>query len=240
MLQASHRAAGLVRQILTFSRKGAHNRRALQPYLIVKDSLNLLRASLPATIEIVEDINPESGTIWADQTQIHQIVINLCTNALHAMEEETGTLKVTLARRELKAEDVLGHPEVLPGPFIELSVSDTGCGMDQQIQRRIFEPYFTTKETGKGTGLGLSVVLGIVQEYEGMITVESELGKGTTFHVYFPAIIEDVKTPVEAEEVKSSPTGTERILIVDDEIMIVALQRRSQHLRLIPKVLIFS
>ncbi|MCK9296374.1 MAG: ATP-binding protein [Desulfobulbaceae bacterium] len=223
VLQASHRAAGLVRQILTFSRKGAHNRRALQSYLIVKDSLNLLRASLPTTIEIVENINPESGTIWADPTQIHQIIINLCTNALHAMEEETGTLKVTLARRELNAEDVLGHPGVLPGPFIELSVSDTGCGMDQQIQRRIFEPYFTTKETGKGTGLGLSVVLGIVQDYEGMITVESELGKGTTFHVYFPAIIEDAKTPVEAEEVKSLPTGTERILIVDDEIIIVAL-----------------
>jgi signal transduction histidine kinase/ActR/RegA family two-component response regulator len=223
VLQASHRAAGLVRQILTFSRKGAHNRRALQPYLIVKDSLNLLRASLPTTIEIVENINSESGTVWADPTQIHQIIINLCTNALHAMEEETGTLKVTLARRELNAEDVSGHPGVLPGPFIELSVSDTGCGMDQQIQRRIFEPYFTTKETGKGTGLGLSVVLGIVQDYEGMITVESELGKGTTFHVYFPAIIEDVKMSVEAEEVKSLPTGTERILIVDDEIIIVAL-----------------
>jgi len=223
VLQASHRAAGLVRQILTFSRKGAHSRRALQPYLLVKDSLDLIRASLPTTIEIVESINPESGTIWADPTQIHQIIINLCTNALHAMEEETGTLKVTLARRELTAEDVSGHPGVLPGPFIGLSVSDTGCGMDQQTQRRIFEPYFTTKETGKGTGLGLSVVLGIVQDYEGMITVESERGKGTTFHVYFPAIIADVKTPVEAEDVKSLPGGTERILIVDDEIIIVAL-----------------
>ncbi|MEW6520054.1 MAG: ATP-binding protein [Thermodesulfobacteriota bacterium] len=230
VLQASHRAAGLVRQILTFSRKGAHNRRALQPYLLVKDSLDLIRASLPTTIEIVENMNPESGTIWADPTQIHQIIINLCTNALHAMEEETGTLKVTLARQELTAEDVSGHPRVLPGPFIELSVSDTGCGMDQQTQRRIFEPYFTTKETGKGTGLGLSVVLGIVQDYEGIITIESERGKGTTFHVYFPAIIEDVKTPVEAEvksfveaEVKSLPGGTERILIVDDEIIIVAL-----------------
>jgi len=223
VLQASHRAAGLVRQILTFSRKGAHKRKALQPYLIVKDSLNLIRASLPTTIEIIENISPESGTIWADPTQIHQIMINLCTNALHAMEEETGTLKVTLARRELNAEDVSGHPKVLPGPFIELSVSDTGCGMDQQTQRRIFEPFFTTKETGKGTGLGLSVVLGVVQDYEGMITVDSELGKGTTFHVYLPAIIEDVKTPVEAEEVEPLPIGTERILIVDDEIIIVAL-----------------
>ncbi|MBU0968855.1 MAG: response regulator [Proteobacteria bacterium] len=223
VLQASHRAAELVRRILTFSRKGAHKRKALQPYLIVKDSLNLMRASLPTTIEIVENIDSDSGTVWADLTQIHRIIINLCTNALHAMEDETGILKVSLARRELNADDVLGHPKVLPGTFIELSVSDTGCGMDQQTQGRIFEPYFTTKETGQGTGLGLSVVLGVVQDYGGMITVESELGKGTTFHVYFPAMIEEVKTPAEAEEVKVLPIGTESILIVDDEIIIVAL-----------------
>ncbi|MBU4264353.1 MAG: response regulator [Proteobacteria bacterium] len=223
VLQASHRAAELVRQILTFSRKGAYKREPLQPYLTVKEALKLIRASLPTTIEIQENIDPKSGSIWADPTQIHQIIINLCTNAHHAMEEESGLLSVSLLRKELSAENVLGYPGVSPGPFIEISISDTGCGMDKQTQKRIFEPFFTTKEKGKGTGLGLSVVLGVVQDYEGMITVESELGKGTTFHVYFPAIIEDVETPVEAEEVKPLPIGTESILTVDDETIIVAL-----------------
>ncbi len=225
VLQASQRATGLVKQILTFSRKGAYNRKPLQPYLIIKDSLNLMRASLPTTVEIVESIDSECGTILADQTMLHQIIVNLCTNALHAMEEETGTLTVTLTCKELTADDVLGHPGVLPGLFVVLSVNDTGCGMDQQTQQRIFEPYFTTKEIGKGTGLGLSVVLGLVHSYGGIITVDSELGKGTTFHVYFQAIIEEVKAPAETEEVKSLPTGTERILTVDDEITIVTLHK---------------
>ena len=225
VLRASKRATGLVKQILMFSRKGAHKREKLKPYLIVKEALKLMRASLPTTLKIQENIDPESGTILADPTTIHQVMVNLCTNALHAMEEETGTLKVTLVRRILSADDVLGHPGVSPGPFIELSVSDTGCGMDKQTQQRIFEPYFTTKETGKGTGLGLAVVLGVVQDHGGMITVDSELKKGTTFHVCFPAIIKEVKTPVKAEEVKPLPTGTERILVVDDETPIIALQK---------------
>ncbi|MBU1138938.1 MAG: response regulator, partial [Proteobacteria bacterium] len=225
VLQASQRATGLVKQILTFSRKGDYDSKVVNPYLIVKESLHLIRASLPTTIAIEEHIDRESCSILADSTKLHQIVVNLCTNALHAMEEETGTLKVTLARKELNSDDVLGHPGVSPGPFIELSVSDTGCGMDQQTQRRIFEPYFTTKETGKGTGLGLSVVLGLVQGYGGIITVESELGKGTTFRVYFQAISEKMKVPVTAEHVKPLPTGTERILTVDDESTIVALHK---------------
>jgi PAS domain S-box-containing protein len=225
VLRASERATGLVKQILTFSRKGPHRHEQLKPSLIVKEALKLMRASLPTTLQIHENIDSESGSILADPTNIHQIVVNLCTNALHAIKEETGTLKVTLARRQLSASDVVGHPGVSPGPFIELSVSDTGCGLDKQTQQRIFEPYFTTKETGKGTGLGLSVVLGIVKDYKGMVTVESEPGKGTTFHVYFPAIIEEVKKPEEAVEEKALPTGTERILTVDDESTIVALHK---------------
>lgn len=225
VLQASQRATGIVKQILTFSRKGAHKREKLQPYLIVKEALKLMRASLPSTLEIQADIDTESGTVLADPTKIHQIVVNLCTNALHAMEEETGTLKVSLLHRELNADDVLGHPGVSPGQFIELAVSDSGCGMDHQTQQRIFEPYFTTKETGKGTGLGLAMVLGIVQDYGGMITVESELGKGTTFHAYFPAIIEETQMPKKTKEEKPLPTGTERILTVDDESTIVALHK---------------
>lgn len=225
VLQASHRAAELVKQILTFSHKGNYDSKVLKPYLIVKEALNLIRASLPATIKIEEDIDPESGSILADQTKIHQIVVNLCTNALHAMEEETGTLTVSLARKELNEDAVLGHPGVSPGPFIELSVSDTGCGMDQETQRRIFEPYFTTKETGKGTGLGLSVVLGLVRGYGGIITVESEPGKGTTFRVYFQAIAEEEKATVQKKEAMSLPGGTERILTVDDESIIIALHK---------------
>ncbi|MBU0946946.1 MAG: response regulator [Proteobacteria bacterium] len=223
VLQASQRATELVKRILTFSHKGTYKHEVLDPYLIVRESLDLIRASFPATIEITEDIDPESGFVLADQTEIQQIIVNLCTNALHAMKDETGTLKVTLARKELNADDVSGHPKVLPGPFIELTVSDTGCGMDQQTQQRIFEPYFTTKETGKGTGLGLSVVLGLVQAYGGIVTVESALGKGATFHVYLQMITEEIKTPVAIEEVTSLSTGIERILTVDDETIIVAL-----------------
>ncbi|MBC8317104.1 MAG: PAS domain S-box protein [Desulfobulbaceae bacterium] len=225
VLQASQRATGLVKQILTFSRKGAHKREALQPHLLVKEALKLLRASLPTTIKIEENIDRESGSILADPTKIHQIIVNLCTNALHAIEEESGTIKISLIRRELNADDVLSHPGVVAGPFIELSVSDTGCGMDQQTQQRIFEPYFTTKETGKGTGLGMAVVLGIVQDYGGMITIESELDEGTTFHVYFPAIIKETQKAETAEEERPLPRGTERILAVDDEPTIVALQK---------------
>ncbi len=224
VLQASQRATGLVRQILTFSRKGDHQREALQPYLVAREALKLMRASLPATIEIQEDMDPACGYVLADPTKIHQTIVNLCTNALHAMEDETGTIKVSMARSELSNDDVLGHPGVSPGAFIELIVADSGCGMDQQTQQRIFEPYFTTKETGKGTGLGLSVVLGIVQDYGGMITVNSERGKGTTFHVYFPAISEEIQKSEVAKD-EPLPIGTERILTVDDEKAIVTLHK---------------
>ena len=225
VLQASKRATGLVSQILAFSRKGNQRREALQPHLIVKEALKLIRASLPTTIEIREDIDPESGAILANPTSIHQIIINLCTNALQAMEDETGILKVTLTRRTLNTDELLGHPGIAPGPFLELSVSDTGCGMDQETQKRIFEPYFTTKEVGKGSGLGLAVVLGIVQDYGGMIRVESQPGQGATFHVYFPAILEESGKAESTEGAQPLPGGTEKILTVDDESAIVSLHK---------------
>lgn len=225
VLRASKRATGLVKQILTFSRKGAHQCESLQPYLIVKEALKMMRASLPATIKMVDDVDPESGAILADPTKIHQVIVNLCTNALHAMKEETGTLTITLLRKELNSDDVAAYPEVTPGPFIELTVSDTGCGMDQETQRRIFEPYFTTKGKGKGTGLGLAVIHGIVQDYKGMIKVESERGKGSSFQVYFPALTEETQKTERAEKERSLPKGTERILTVDDESTIVELHK---------------
>ena len=226
VLLASKRATELVKQILTFSRKGTHKRQALEPYFLVKEALKLLRASLPTTLVIQEDIDLESGTIWADPIKIHQIIVNLCTNAQHAMEEETGILKVSLTPRVLSADDVSRHPGVSPGPFIELSVSDTGCGIDQQTQQRIFEPYFTTKAIGKGTGLGLSVILGIVKEYKGLITVDSEPEKGSTFRVYLPAITQKVKKSAETDTAKPVPAGVERILTVDDESIIIAFHKK--------------
>ena len=226
VLLASKRATELVKQILTFSRKGTHKCQALEPYFLVKEALKLLRASLPTTLVIQEDIDLESGTIWADPIKIHQIIVNLCTNAQHAMEEETGILKVSLTPRVLSADDVSRHPGVSPGPFIELSVSDTGCGIDQQTQQRIFEPYFTTKAIGKGTGLGLSVILGIVKEYKGLITVDSEPEKGSTFRVYLPAITQKVKKSAETDTAKPVPAGVERILTVDDESIIIAFHKK--------------
>ncbi|MFZ5759446.1 MAG: PAS domain-containing protein [Thermodesulfobacteriota bacterium] len=223
VIQAAQRASGLVRQILTFSRKGAPRRERLQPSLIVKEALKLLRASLPATLEIEEDIDRDSGLIVADPVQLHQIIVNLCTNALHAMEEETGVVTVRLARRELGADELVGHPGVAPGPFVELVVSDSGCGMDNQTLSRIFDPYFTTKPIGKGTGLGLAVVHGAVENCGGMITVESAPGKGSTFHVFFPSVVEEARESEGAGERALLPVGTERILVVDDESTIVTL-----------------
>lgn len=230
VLRAAQRASDLVKQILTFSRKGSHEREALQPYLLVKEALKLLRASLPATMEIIEDIDPDSGAILADPTKIHQIVVNLCTNALHALAEESGKVTVTVKRRDLDSQEVAGHPGVEPGEFVELMVADNGCGMSTQVQRRIFEPYYTTKATGKGTGLGLAVVLGIVNDYGGLIKVESEVGKGTTFHVFFPAMAAAADMAAGGPEgggEATLPKGTERILTVDDEQAIIALQKSS-------------
>lgn len=185
----------------------------------------MLRSSLPVTIDILEDIDIESGKIMADPTNIHQIIVNLCTNSLHAMEKEKGTLSVSLHQKEVSAEEIMGEQDIAPGSFIVLEVSDTGSGMDKTTLERIFDPYFTTKEVGKGTGLGLAVIHGIIHDYRGFIRVKSELGKGTSFYVYFP--VSQQKTPATAgiEPVESLPSGTERILIVDDESMILNINR---------------
>ena len=222
---ASRRAADLVQQILTFSRKSDHCLELLAPHLIIKEALKMLRSSLPVTIDILEDIDIESGTIMADPTNIHQIIVNLCTNSLHAMEKEKGTLSVSLHQKEVSAKEIMGEQDIAPGSFIVLEVSDTGSGMDKTTLERIFDPYFTTKEVGKGTGLGLAVIHGIIHDYRGFIRVKSELGKGTSFYVYFP--VSQQKTPATAgiEPVESLPSGTERILIVDDESMIININR---------------
>jgi len=211
-----------VQQILTFSRKSQHRLEPLEPYLIIKEALKMLRASLPTSIHILEEIDTRCGKVLADPTNIHQIVINLCTNSLHAMENEEGTLSVRLDRKEIEA-PTLKERAVASGEFIVLSVSDTGHGMDRQTMERIFDPYFTTKEVGKGTGLGLAVIHGIVEDYKGFIEVESEPGKGTTFHIYLPALAKDIPAAVEVVHKEDLPRGNERILVVDDEDIIVRL-----------------
>ncbi|RLB17584.1 MAG: hypothetical protein DRG63_03560 [Deltaproteobacteria bacterium] len=224
VLHAAYRARDLVKQILAFSRQGEQERIPISINPIIKEALKLLRASLPATIEIRHDIEKDPGIIEADATQIHQILMNLCTNAEHAMRENGGTLEVKVTRVNLDYEVASQHPELHPGPYLRLTVRDTGHGIDRKIMDRIFDPYFTTKEKGEGTGLGLAVVHGIVKAHGGAITVESELGKGSTFHVYFP-VIEGEETPRETAE-ELIPTGNERILFVDDEPSIADMGRQ--------------
>jgi PAS domain S-box-containing protein len=204
---ASLRAKDIVRQILGFARKSPAGRKPIQITPIIKDSLNLLRASTPKTIEIRQSFSCESDTILADPTQVNQILMNLCTNALQAMREKGGILEVNLENEEvglpalwnakhippgrtadLKDEKDKSEMDHEPGRYIKLTVSDTGCGMDTTIKERIFDPYFTTKGLAEGSGMGLPVVYGIVKNHDGAIRVESEPGKGTVIEVLFPCI----------------------------------------------------
>ena len=224
--KAGNRAKDLVNQILAFSRQSKQELKPLQIHFIVKEALKLLRSSIPKTIEIRQDIDPSSGTVLSDATQVHQITMNLCTNAYHAMRETGGVLAVTMRPVQIKEDDYkVSSFSLIPGSYIELAVNDNGVGMDKATIEKIFDPYFTTKKKGAGTGLGLSVVHGIVKSYGGHITVYSELGKGTTFRLYLPRIITDI-TPEETETVKIYPTGNERALIVDDEEELVTMVTR--------------
>jgi PAS domain S-box-containing protein len=217
--RASLRARDLVGQILSFSRQTELERKPLNVSSIVKESLKLLRASIPKTIEIREDISIESDSVLADPTQIHQVFTNLCANAAHAMREKGGILNVSLINVVIGGDEAALHQDMSPGKYVKLTVSDTGHGMDPEIKERIFDPFFTTKEVGEGTGMGLSAAHGIVKSHGGNITVESELGEGTTFHIFFPGIESDSERQTETFE--TIPTGSERILFIDDEEIIV-------------------
>ena len=214
VLNAGRRAKKLIEQILAFSRQAEQKRQPLQVKPTAKEALKLLRSTMPATIEIREDIESDA-ILMADPTQIHQIIINLCTNAEHAMREEGGVMGVTLADIQLGAEFTAEHPEVQPGSYLELTVSDNGHGIPPHILDRIFDPFFSTKKPGEGTGMGLSVVHGIVSSYGGTIKAFSEPGKGSTLTVYLPVIDKKLESEDRTEE--SVPTGTENILFVDDE-----------------------
>ena len=220
VLDAGRRASELVSQILAFSRQSEQEFKPVQVRLIVKEVIKLLRASLPATIEIRQHLASDS-LVLADPTQIHQMIMNLCTNANHAMEEKGGVLTIELNDVVLDEKLLAGHTGLQPGKYLKLTVSDTGCGMSPEVVDRIFDPFFTTKPPGKGTGMGLSVLHGIVKSYRGTVTVTSQPGKGTTFSVYIP--IHKKRPSAAADDEQPLPTGNERILFVDDEESIAAM-----------------
>ena len=222
--KACLRAKDVVRQILTFSRKSEMEQKPINIAPVVTETLKLLRASIPTSVDIRQNIANDIHDILGDPTQIHQIMINLCTNAAHAMEDEGGILEVTLKNTEIDEDTASRYPELNPGPYVQLRVSDTGEGISHEVIERIFDPYFTTKDVGKGTGLGLSVVHGIVNSHQGRISVESKAGKGTTFSILFPAV--KGKTREEPKEFQELPTGMERILFVDDEDAMVNLNQQ--------------
>jgi PAS domain S-box-containing protein len=216
VLQGGERAKRMVQQILAFARQRKQEKSVVPVGLVVKEAMNLIRSTLPSNIEIQLEIASE-GKIYGDPTQIHQIVMNLCTNAYHAMLESGGRLR--MAVQDLPAVPEHERGGLSLGPYIRIQVSDTGFGMSREVTARIFEPYFTTKEKGMGTGLGLSVVHGIIKDFGGRITVESQPGRGTTFDILLPMAVEaEVNTPAESAAI---PGGRERVLLVDDEQFLV-------------------
>jgi CheY-like chemotaxis protein len=216
-LQACNRATELIKQILAFSR---HNEEKVAPVLLgalVNEALKLLRSTIPSHIDLTQNISHAPFAIQADPTQIHQLVMNLCTNAYHAlMGRETGKISVSLAPEKTPARS--GDDS---GTWLKLTISDSGCGMTPEVIERIFEPYFTTKKQGMGTGLGLSIVHGIVKKYSGEIEVRSQPGKGTTFDIRFPAF--EIEPDSQAQPAVRAPEGRERILVVDDETEITGI-----------------
>jgi len=222
IMSCSNRAAKLIKQILTFSRKDGEEQAEKEPVRIgsiVKEVLGMLRSSLPTTVKICRKIHADASVVLADPTQIHQVLVNLCTNASYAMREAGGLLEVSLTNVDFESETRIGDEYLDPGSYVKLSVRDTGCGMEKEVVERIFEPFFTTKTVNEGTGLGLSVVHGIIKSHEGAITVSSVPGEGTTFEIFLPRIEGGaVETPPSPEQ-----AGREKevILLVDDEEMMV-------------------
>lgn len=215
ILKAGHRSAGVVKQILLFSRKTETRKSSVDISLIGKEVIELLKASIPSSIEIKYHFREDLSPVSADPTQIHQVFMNLCSNAAYAMKTgEKGLLEITIENIVVPKEGEKPIEEIPPGEYVELSISDTGQGMNKEIMEKIFDPYFTTKEVGEGSGLGLATVHGIVQDHDGIIRVKSVEGQGTTFHIYFPAIRQTVE---EVQKTWEILRGSETILFVDDE-----------------------
>ena len=214
-LKAAERGRDLVKQIIAFSRQKEKERKPSKAGPVVSEAVKFLRVSLPSTIEIRSDIRDESGFIMGDQAQIHQIVMNLCNNAAYAMREKGGILSVGLAEADVDERLAALVPALRPGPYLRLTVADTGGGMTPQVKERAFDPFFTTKKPGEGSGMGLAVVAGIVRDYGGAVSFTSEEGRGTTFVIYLPRVAVESPAPKAAPD--GLPGGTERILLIDDE-----------------------
>lgn len=223
---ASLRAKDLVHQILTFSRRIDQTLQPLDIAPVLKEALKLLRSTLPSTISLQSNVSCNIGQVRADPTQIHQLVMNLCTNAAHAMNERGGELTVSLSTDEIDADSMWPPPGLAPGTYLKLTIKDTGKGIPQAILPSIFDPYFTTKDQGEGTGLGLAVVHGIIQDYSGGIAVESEQEKGTTFTIMLPVIAADIVAENDPKQMSVTKGHGEFILVVDDEKTITFLCRR--------------
>jgi PAS domain S-box-containing protein len=224
VLTAGMRAKDLVQQILAFSRQSDLERRPMRLGPLLKETIKLARASLPATIEIRQNVNPQKDLVLANPTQVHQVMMNLFANAGHAMRANGGVLEVTLEEEIVEDGRAVGVPDIRAGHFAKLMVNDTGHGMDSPTLERIFNPFFTTKERGEGTGLGLSIVHGIIKSYDGAITVKSQPGQGTSFTIWIPLV--EVEAKDQAPEPVPLPLGHERILFVDDEPFIVEISRQ--------------
>ncbi len=223
VIDGGKRAMDLVRHILTFSRQTDQERKPMMLQPVLKEALKLLRGSLPSTIKIKQSIDAECGVVLADVTQIHQVIMNLCTNAYHAMREKGGVLSVGIAETTVDAELAKKYPDLKPGKYARLTVKDSGHGMDKETMGRIFEPFFTTKTVGEGTGLGLSTVHGIVKGHGGAILVNSKPGHGATFQALLPVHAEKGAADAARAETEAPFHGNERVLLVDDEKSIVEM-----------------
>jgi len=224
VLIAGKRAKDLVKQILCFSRQEEQVQEPIEIASVVSEALTLLRSSIPETIDIHLDIEAADSSIMANPTQIHQVIINLCTNAIHAMEDRGGVLEVTLTEFETESIRVTCHRTLQPGAYVQLTVHDTGRGMGGEVMTRIFEPFYTTKAINKGTGMGLSTVYGIVESHGGAIALDSQPGKGTTFRVFFPRIDHADTSEATSSGVKTDPRET--ILVVDDDRTFIVIMTR--------------
>uniref|UniRef100_UPI0026E95504 PocR ligand-binding domain-containing protein n=1 Tax=Malonomonas rubra TaxID=57040 RepID=UPI0026E95504 len=230
VISAAERARELVKQILMFSRKGERRHELIRLDTVVLEAIRLLQKTIPATVRIQVDVDAATGYVQADSTQIHQVVLNLCTNSYHSLPEQGGEISVSLNPCVVDAVTAAHYPNLRQGHYGQLTVADNGTGIPPEIMPRIFDPFFTTKQQGQGTGMGLAVTHGIVQSHDGAIDVESDVGQGTTFKVFFPLCD---KQPKDQQAKDSSPTserGSEHILLVDDEEMLVNLGKEALEL----------
>jgi signal transduction histidine kinase/DNA-binding response OmpR family regulator len=224
-MKALNRAKEMVKHILAFSRQSEAEKKPVKVQFIIKEVVRLLNSSIPSTITIHQNIDSDAGPVYADPSQIHQILMNLATNAFHAMENDGGHFELNLDQIEMSSDELTILPDIQPGKYIKLTISDTGQGINPEIMGKIFDPYFTTKAIGKGSGLGLSLVHGIVKNHRGAITVDSQPGKGTVFTILLP-VIEETIVNKRKEKTDALYLGKESILFVDDDESIARMMAR--------------